>query len=171
MAVTALIAIGTFIWSIRFNKRKLRAELISKSRIEWMNKTRDLYANYIKYFGIYRFDYDQFIMEKIGSNENLTEEMSNIRLLYYELKLYIPNNKSNRLLLKNIELIWGELEYIQDFYNYGRKKHKIVSNKLNVNTSNYQKVTEDYLDNLILTAVTDGSKYFKNEWEKAKMWE
>lgn len=168
ISVTALIAICTFIWSVWFNHRKLKADLISKSRIEWMTKVRDLYAEYIKYFGIYRYDYDQYVMENNGSNEHLSEEMSNIRKLYYKLKLYIPDNDSNVLLLRNIELIWSELSYIQDFYNRGRIHGWIASTRLGLFSSSYEMVTNQYLDNLILDAVRDGSEYFKKEWDKVK---
>lgn len=168
VSVTALVAIGAFVWSVVFNKRQLRADLISKSRISWMTKVRDLYAEYVKYFGIYRYDYDQFEMEKIGTNEHLTEEMSNIRALYYKLKLYIPDNASNFLLLKNIELIWTELSYIQDFYNYGEIRGYIACRRLKIPGTDYDRVTNKYLDQLILNAVADGSVYFGKEWNKAK---
>lgn len=168
LSVTALIAIGTFIWSIFYNKKKLKADLISKARLEWMDKIRTLYATFIEDFGRYKYLYDAYFVEKEGSKSGLDALMDEIRRIYYELKLYIPKNQSNKLLLDNIELLWCELSYISDYYNYGRQHGLLITIKSNQKRSSYDKAVDKYLSDLLIKAAEDGSKYFKKEWERAK---
>ena len=168
LSITSLIAIGTFAWSIYYNKKKLRADLISKTRLEWMDKVRTLYAKFIEDFGRYKYVYDAFFVENEGEKSELITLMDEIRKTYYELKLYIPDNSSNRLILDNINLLWYELSYISDYYNYGRAHGLLTSIKYDPKRSHYDEVVDIYLSKLLIKAAEDGSRYFKQEWEKAK---
>lgn len=168
LSITSIVAIVTFIWSIIYNKKKLKADLISKARLNWMDKVRSLYAAYIEAFGEYRYLYSEVFVEKDRDKKELDNKMVEVRKLYYELELYIPSNKSNSDLLKYINLMWYELSYISDYYNYGRQHDKIVSVKTGVKRSNYETVVDEYLDRLIEEAYTLGNHFFKEEWEKVK---
>lgn len=46
--VTTLLAIATFIWTVIYNVKKYKADLISKTRIEWLKEIRELYGKYIE---------------------------------------------------------------------------------------------------------------------------
>lgn len=46
--VTSIVAICTFIWTIWFNSKKYKADLVSKTRIEWLQEIRELYGKYIE---------------------------------------------------------------------------------------------------------------------------
>lgn len=168
ISVTAIIAIFTLLISTIFNQRKLKADLVSKARLDWMNRVRKLYATFIADFGKYKYLYDSLFVEHEGKKSELDDLMNEIRKTYYELNLYIPINCSNKLLLRNIELLWNELSYISDYYNYGRSKGYILSVKLGQKRSNYDEVIDIYLSNLMIKASRDGSEFFKKEWEKTK---
>jgi hypothetical protein len=88
--------------------------------------------------------------------------MDEIRRLYYELNLYIPDNDSNKIILDDINLLWYELRYIGDYYDYG------IINNLFARSTSYELDVDKYVSGLIIRSSTDGSKYFKNEWEKIK---
>ncbi|WEB66520.1 hypothetical protein [Limosilactobacillus fermentum] len=165
IAITGIIAIGTFIWTIWFNNKKYRADLISKTRIDWMNQVRPLYAQYIAAVPHYMFLYNKAMVghdHDERANEVLTEQMDEIRRLYYELNLYIPDNDSNKIILNYINLLWYELGYVNDYYDYG-----IINNLFGRSTS-YELDVDKYISGLIIRSSTEGSKYFKNEWEKIK---
>ena len=46
--VTSIIAIATFIWTIWFDNKKYRADLVLKTKIEWLQDMRNVYGKYIK---------------------------------------------------------------------------------------------------------------------------
>lgn len=168
LSITSIVAICTLIGSMIYNRRKIKADLVSKARLEWMDKVRTLYAMFIEYFAHYKYLYDECFVENEASKQDLDFLMDKIRKTYYELKLYIPANTSNELLLKDIELIWCELSYISDYYNYGRKHNLIKSVKFNNERTNYDEVVDEYLSELVTKSANDGSQYFKKEWEKVK---
>lgn len=163
IAITGIIAIVTFIWTIWFNNKKYRADLISKTRIDWMNQVRPLYAQYIEAVPHYMFLYNKVMVgHDKRAKEVLTEHMDEIRRLYYELNLYIPDNDSNKIILNYINLLWYELRYVGDYYDYGIRKN------LFSRSTSYELDVDKYVSGLIIRSSTDGSKYFKNEWEKIK---
>lgn len=169
IAITGIIAIGTFIWTIWFNNKKYRADLISKTRIDWMNQVRPLYAQYIAAVPHYMFLYNKaMVHDDKSAIEVLTEQMDEIKRLYYELNLYIPDNDSNKIILDDINRLWDELSYIGDYYDYGIRKNLFASKINNYRSTSYQSCVDKYVSGLINSSSTDGSKYFKNEWEKIK---
>ena len=93
LCITALVAIGTFIWNVWFNKHKFKADLISKSRIEWMNQVRPLIAKYVAAVPIYIYMYNRYFIENNGSLKKLNYKMDEIEKLYNELNLYIPDTR------------------------------------------------------------------------------
>lgn len=133
-----------------------------------MENVRRLFASYIEDFGEYRYLYSEVFVENTLPKKMLDSKMAEFRRLYYELQLYVPNNDSNQSLLKYINLMWIELSYISDYYDYGRSKGYINPSKMNLKMTNYEKFPSNYLDKLILKASTSGSEYFKIEWDKAK---
>lgn len=128
-----------------------------------MNQVRPLYAQYIAAVPYYMFLYNKaMVHDDKSAREVLTEQMDEIRRLYYELNLYIPDNDSNKIILDDINLLWYELRYIGDYYDYG------IINNLFARSTSYELDVDKYVSGLIIRSSTDGSKYFKNEWEKIK---
>ncbi|MFT8669474.1 MAG: hypothetical protein ABF778_06995 [Liquorilactobacillus hordei] len=167
VGLTALIAVISLTVTAWDNRRKFKADLISKSRIDWMKTVRNLLACYVTDVQKYMYMYYLFSVDKKTDkktiNDKLTEKMDDIKKDYYELKLFIPKNKSNQKVLRNIDLIWDELSYIGDYYDYGIPKGYFRDIK-----SHYVKMVDNYMSDLFDKTIEDGSKYFKEEWEKAK---
>lgn len=167
VGLTALIAVISLTVTAWDNRRKFKADLISKSRIDWMKTVRNLLAAYVTDVQKYMYMYYLFSVDKKTDkktiNDKLTEKMNDIKKNYYKLKLFIPKNESNQKILGNIELIWNELSYIGNYYDYGIRKNYFENSK-----SHYMNIVDNYLSALFTKAIEDGSEYFKVEWEKAK---
>lgn len=169
VAITSLIAIVTFIWTVWFYNKKYRADLISKARIDWMSEVRPLFAEYLAAVPKYMFMYNKATLDHDkDAAAALDDKMDEIKRLYYELNLYIPNNDSNKIVLRDIELLWGELSNIIRYYNYGSKRNLFGCKANNYKRSNYETEVDKYISGLINKTAIDGSKYFKDEWEKVK---
>ena len=154
IAITSIIAIGTFIWTIW---------------IDWMNQVRPLYAQYLAAVPKYMCLYNKAMVDgdKLAK-ESLDDKMDEIKRLYYELNLYIPNNDSNKSILVDIKLLWGELSYIGDYYDYGIRRNYFATKINRYNGTSYDTEVDKYISKLINKASMDGNEYFKNEWEKIK---
>lgn len=168
LGITSVVAVLSLFFTAWNDRKKFKADLISKSRIEWMNTVRPLISQYISTFSKYLYLYRQMVVEGSNVNVEVDEKMELIRKLYYELKMYIPENSSNMGITKNIDLMWLELANIINYYNFGMCKGYIKSIKFGDKESNYQKVVDEYIDNLIMQSVKDANAYFKDEWERAK---
>lgn len=169
VGTASALSVILLIINIWDGRRKTRMDLRSKSRIEWMEIVRPLLADYTTHFSKYIFLYDKFFFEKDPNNtkkldEELTELMEKIRTEYYQLILYVPNNYSNNLLIRNIELLFGELSSLINYYDSCAKG--LTNNDFQADDD--QKITAEYVDDLIFKTITDGRMYFKNEWERAK---
>ncbi|ARW24291.1 hypothetical protein PEAC54167_02570 [Pediococcus acidilactici] len=163
---TAIIAIITLAINAWDNRRKFRADLISKSRITWMADIKRILSEYYQVFSEYVYVYSKFATEKRPEekeklNNQMTELMAKTRRIYYEILLNVPDNESNEPLLKYVKLIFGELNYIGAYYEYGQSQSFGLK-------SSYYTVVDKYISNLINTGVKDSSVYFKKEWERAK---
>ncbi len=169
LSVTALVAIVTLICSMIYNKKKLKADLISKARIDWMTEVRPLLAEYLAAVPKYMFMYNKATLDHDKKAISaLDDKMDEIKRLYYELILYIPNNDSNKVVLTDMELLWGELSNITRYYNYGVKNNLFGCKSNKYQRSHYETEVDKYISGLINKTAVDGSKYFKKEWEKAK---
>lgn len=186
VAITSIIAILTLIWTILFNSKKYKADLIANGRKEWINSSRPLVAEFLTEVSKYMFDYQTFRInfayepnslnseelaklkieyekQKQAKIECLSEKMKQIRNLYYQLTLAgVINNRSN--LSKKLCLLWHELDYIGQYYTYG-----ISHGKFSVPLrSNYDKVIDEYISNLINEISIEGRNYFAYQWGKVK---
>lgn len=169
IGLTGIIAIAGLIYNLYDGRRRFRGDIRSKSRIDWMKTLRPLIANYVTDISNYMYFYYLLKTEKDETrkqrlNEVLTERMRLIRSEYYQINLYVPKNDSNKLILDNVDLLYGELHNIGPYYDYGLMHSKIGS----VEQTNYGIVVDEYISNLINKTVKDSSEYFKKEWEKAK---
>lgn len=169
IGLTGIIAIAGLIYNLYDGRRRFRGDIVSKSRIDWMKSVRPLIANYVTNVSNYMYLYhlhqtEDNIEKKNTLNEQLTEKMALIRSQYYQIILYVPNNDSNLSILKNVNLIYGELNYIGKYYDFGIKKGKIFKSK----NTEYEEVVDEYISDLFMKTIKDSSDYFKKEWDKAK---
>lgn len=171
-SIVAIITLGFNAWDSR---RKYKADLISKSRIKWMDTVRNLISNYYADISKYMFLYNKWVTTSDANEDNkkerqkiyteFTELMSDIKINYYNIILYVSNNNSNDKVLRNINLLWCELSYIVLYYNKQIEIGKIN----NVNEiSDVEMTVDNYISELINSGIKDASEYFKIEWERAK---
>ncbi|KQB82467.1 hypothetical protein AN225_03135 [Leuconostoc lactis] len=113
-----------------------------------MKKVRTLVATFIS-------DYDLLLFTLNDKNAKKSEIFNDTKDLaprlkrdYHEILLYVPRNKSNALLLDNIDKL----------YNFLAKEYTLPNRD--------EKIPE--IKKLIKKTVEDSSEYFKNEWEIAK---
>lgn len=167
IGITSVLAIISLTFTAWDSRRKVKIDLISKSRITWMEQVRPLVANFYTGFNKYLYTYYLFAVEHNGSedmNEVLTEEMNELKRNYYQIMLFVLRNQTNELLLKNLKLLWDELDYIVPLYDRGQKDGLIIKGEPSI----YLSVVNDYLAEALNRAIDDSSQYFKDEWEKAK---
>lgn len=169
IGLTGIIAIVGLVYNLYDGRRRFRGDVRSKSRLEWMNTVRPLLANYVTHISKYLFLYDTFAFanndqQRSQKNKELTEKMEQIRSEYYQLILYVPDNTSNVLLIRNINLLFGELNNIVRYYERGISSGEIIE----IDTTSKQEIVDDYISELISKTIQEGGTYFKNEWERAK---
>lgn len=161
IGLTGIIAVFGLFYNLYDGRRRFRGDILSKSRIDWMKSVRPLLARYTTDISNYLFLYHKFIVDDEPADE-LNKLMRDIRTEYYELLLYIPNNDSNRLLLKNINLLFYELNNTPKYYDYGIRHGEFYDG------SSYETVVDKYVSDLIEQTIREGSAYFKKEWVIAK---
>ncbi|CAB1721839.1 hypothetical protein [Lactiplantibacillus plantarum] len=165
IGITSILAIATLTLNAWDRRRQFKADLVSQSRIKWMAEVRPIVARFIEEISNYMYLYNRFAVDnKPSLNSQLTEIMSNIKKDYYLIKLYVPT-KSNEKLLNKIELLFGELHYISEYYDYGLRTGKIDPR---VSSTPYLTVVDKYISQMMNQAVEDGQAYFKDEWKRAK---
>lgn len=146
VGVTALISIVVLVFNIWDSRRRMTADLVSKSRIDWMKTVRQQIAIFVS--RINRYLYLKYEVTNKGHKE-LLQEMSEVRTqvreAYYEIRLYIPNNESNAEILEKVADLYDEVEKYQGNLEYasniGLKSEILISHS---------------------------SEYFKKEWDRAK---
>lgn len=149
IGLTGIIAIVGLLYNLYDGRRRFRGDIVSKSRIDWMKKVRTLVATFISDYDLLLFTMNNKNAEKaeiiVGDTNGLA---TRIKRNYYEILLYVPDNKSNALLLDNIE----------ELYNFLAEEY--------TSSISDEKIHE--IKHLIKKTVSDSREYFKNEWEIAK---
>lgn len=142
LAIVSLI--GTFI--ITLNKNK--ADLISKSRIEWLQETKKLTSEYISSF------YSVRRCIKKRSKAKTKEEADEI----YTKQVEAFNIMNEKFILLKINFIDNEdhkeiIKCIDDIKKYVNKRYELKNDRTAIAARNL---------------AISSSAYFKREWDKAK---
>ena len=107
IGLTGIIAIVGLLYNLYDGRRRFRGDIVSKSRIDWMKKVRTLVATFISDYDLLLFTMNNKNADKVeiivGDTNGLATRM---KRNYYEILLYVPDNKSNSLLLDNIEELY-----------------------------------------------------------------
>lgn len=173
IGITATLALLTLIWNIWYNRRKYKADLISKSRIQWIESVRPIitdltsaavsYPNLLKRYlkiGFSEIE-DKSLQEKLLSEANLT--MITIQKDADLLRLYIPKSgQDNEEILQSIYNVRKE----SNDYLY-KVSSKVRSNK-DLIRGELKKIDQKKLYVSVENLIEVSSIYFKKEWEKAK---
>lgn len=184
IGITSVLAIISLTFTAWDSRRKLKADVVSKSRVQWINSVRPLVAKFLvnsKYYMTYYIDIQiqsenlkianndfkqyetgakqeesqrEIIIDKKNKINELLRETENI---FNEIKLNLPEDKSgdNATLMKSINVVYDELKNIKNNYK-------------NAKNDGEEKQLSDRVITEINNVVSVGSSYFKNEWERAK---
>lgn len=192
IAVTAVVAIFSFLFTAIDNRRNLNSDLISKTRIQWLNDTRELIAKYIKYQSDYmkqisdiavKLDQQVRILNtKIDISSKELDEMEGeiskgwkeadilkSKLQYFDtrIKLQFSENSYNNVFLNKFnELVKRANKLIDDINKVGESNDEKID-KLKNERDILLKFVDGELK-LIIECTTISKKYFGLEWKKAK---
>lgn len=158
IGITALVTIIGLTINSWDSRRRYRADLISKSRIEWIGQLRPIVSEYLISILDYIHERKQLIVfkEQGANRSQIDDEIRRMGKLYSEfnkeysmLMMFIPDNQSNSIIIKQIKKL-----------------------RLFVLHVNEKKVEEKKIDLKLGLLVEDTIKqvnyYLKNEWERAK---
>lgn len=182
VGVSVFIAAIGFLGNQIWERKKLNADIKSKSRIEWMVTVRDLLAHFmVESEKIYTTlsDVAGSTVKKTAKAESFKSKYNDERVVlsrtYRKLLLYIPYADDNQNLLNSIQTVWNLIderceEVVSLAENYRKSPNEVNENKIyefmkEVNPSNEEQ-------NLLMANIDNlneiGRQYFKQEWERAK---
>lgn len=182
VGISVFIAAVGFFGNQIWERKKLNADIKSKSRIEWMVTVRDLLANFmVESEKIYITLSDLSISTLISTNKESNEskkyndEKSTLSVTYRKLLLYIPPVEDNQCLLISIQDVWDLvdercIEAVSITEKYRKTNNQENKDKLNEFIKKIDPNDEE--QNVLMTRIDHlnevGRKYFKHEWERAK---
>lgn len=151
--VTALIAIISFLATAITTIRKNRADLVSKSRIDWIQKVKAIMAEYLRDVHYYPYLYILYKEASDDVSSNLKNELNKLSKKIEENQYLLLMNLSDNEDNKEINTC------IVDCVNWINKMdEQWKSNKLKFENKD-----------TVVTNLTKVSRaYFKREWDKAK---
>lgn len=175
--IASILAIAGLIFNFWDSRRKVRADLVSKSRINWMLTVREKYADYLTL--VYEVAQDVINLKKMLPRDTKNQERfnyiknrlddRNVKLQnnYNFLLLYITENSNEKLYGPIVDLHYEIAQMVHELY---------LELNPNINDISDQRYSGIYpckpekieIFQLINIAIKSASEYFKNEWEKAK---
>lgn len=158
------------IFDFFINKKKIKSEVVSKSRVEWIQEVRKSMSEYLSYGGKLCTIHRKIMFAKNDEIEELIEEFD--------------NNFSNLLEKQNLLILY----FPQLSYKGGKEienvEHTELIDKMNYLSKRLQELSQDIElqikynvlfeinRNHAIDALSDftfeASQYLKKEWEKAK---
>lgn len=194
IAVTAIAAICSFLFTAMDNRKKLNSDLISKTRIQWLNDTRELIAKYMKCQLEYRkqiSDISVKIDEQVGIlgwkikgtsadvdaigaeiNEAWSEaDALKSKLQYFDtrIKLQFGENSYNGVFLNKFnELVQRINKLVDDLDEIAQKYDKEIDIDRLEDTRDVMFEFVDGGQELFVECTIISKKYFGLEWKKAK---
>ncbi|UVJ06534.1 hypothetical protein [Staphylococcus aureus] len=170
----AFSVLVTYLLNIGFNNKKLNAEIVSKARIEWIDKFRDLSSNYL-YEGYrsievgklyckqtlkldtlswYRKEYRICKKEKDKTVETYNDTVINMTKYFIQIRLYIPKRGDGTYQDEHEKIIMDIKELSGKLNNAFKNKDERLFNNLQINE---MQNLADYI-----------GQYLKQEWDIAK---
>lgn len=168
IGITSILAIITLTYTALDNRKKLKADLVAKSRVKWLEEARAISARVVKTqrvsLGIFRT-----INRDIENHGSVNKEFYEKLIEIYDgetikgeearslFEMYFNNGNGKKK--KLVEMLDNIMEHRQEKFDY------LVYKKSN------KKIDEsdiEELDNEIKYFVESLTEYFKEEWEKAK---
>lgn len=182
VGVSVFIAAIGFLGNQIWERKKLNADIKSKSRIEWMITVRNLLAHFMvdsEKIYIMLSDLSGSVVNKNLNAESIkseyNEEKVKLSITYRKILLYIPYTDDNQKLLNSIQTVWNLINdrciqavsltetYQQEPNEQNEAKLRNFIDEINPD-NNEQELLMDNIDHLNEI----GRQYFKHEWERAK---
>lgn len=161
LAITGLAAVGTFLFTSINTARKNKADLVAKSRIEWIQEVRGLMAIFLGDIPVYNYSLIRY--NKTSSNDTkffneINEILIKIQGTENLLLLHLSSNTDNNQIIDCIKAcakLPSDLKEILIIEDDKMKKEQIET---------FKKKESIMLNNLMIIS----RDYFKREWEIAK---
>lgn len=200
-SVIAIITIAVTAWD---NRRKFKADLISKSRIEWINRTKDTLSRYVAlerkvefdlgYMNVYREssylysklpsdfpDLKEFSTKLDAQIKIVNDRQSEIQVLLNNLEMTVSDSDDNKAIKNLIFLVnFAKNNFDKKLKDDFQKNKKLIDQEIKFgkikNNSRYKYTNielaylpvPEKIEKCNMKLVSEASKYFKREWEKAK---
>ena len=154
LSVGAFLTGFSFIFNAYENRRKRKEDLVSKSRIEWIQEVRRVFSEYLSMAHRYPFLFQKYNDEiNEEKKEEYLSELNDVAMKIeekqYLLYLYFSDNSGNK------EIIDGINEVHEWIISFNR------TSRLFINKS----------DAPVATLTVLARDYLKREWDRAKLGE
>lgn len=170
------MAIFGLIFNFWDSRRKVRADLVSKSRIAWMLEVRRQYAEYLTLSHTIAQDVknlNKFSPLEYGSKkyQKIKEKMYGrqfeLQNKYYFLKLYITDKSNEDLYGPIVDIHYILAKQINNVNKHSDPNTSEISD-VRYPGSYTNKPSQIEIFGLLNIAIDNASVFFKEEWEKAK---
>ncbi|MCD8924763.1 hypothetical protein [Staphylococcus epidermidis] len=170
----SLSAFVSYFLNRRFNNKKLNAEIVSKSRIDWINEFRSIASDYL-YEGYKSIEEGKLFceFEKLMNNskpysnsksrykkkseyhaKKYNETVNNMTKYFIQIRLYLPDRPDGSS---------------QEEHKKIKDEIKALGNKLNNAMGNRDKKYFNQIQKVDMQFLADYiAEYLKKEWDKAK---
>lgn len=161
------------------NRKKIKADLVSKSRITWISSMRDLCAEYAACAREYKTSFQSVRLKELQmfSDEGSDQEIyldyaktkdnhlqieKRFKTIAYKMQLNISEAEDNAEMYtrfndikENIEIFRTRLNDVENLYEY-----IVEDERSTMHADEFEKSIQAFLET--------GRKYFKKEWDKSK---
>ena len=176
IGLTTVNIVATITW----NKKKLKADLVSQSRIKWLDRVKGyvstlitnvtLYRSYVGYIKIIKKETSEGVAHnyicgeaRLDANEALDYYVSQLNVILGKIDVSIESimldlskNKGNYAFREAVTSLGEQIQAIDSLIS-----HEDLQQNLEIINLTEIKSTNDRLRDI-------ATNYFKNEWEKAK---
>lgn len=161
--ISAIVALVTVISNFISHKQKLKAEIIGKARIEWLQNAREISVEFLN-------SYTELIntvmtTRDLSEHRKVLEKYNNNM---YKLKLYYPvKRKNGEPNYDHVKIVNTLNELEKNFKNFSSEIKDIIKNDIDpqIRISN---MDIKNLDSNVEEFIMKSSIYFKKVWEQAK---
>ncbi|MCP8850831.1 hypothetical protein [Latilactobacillus sakei] len=163
VGVTSLVALISFTFTAWDSRRKINADLISKSRVQWIKEVRNMTAvmvtNAIYLTSVLPQEVDEDSAKRLRDSSTTLLEKATL------IKLYFPVNDSDGRNKDLVDMVIQVEDEISKYTNFINEEYpKLDKAKIATKFGNIQKIMLDDINELRDAVAV----YTKEEWEKAK---
>lgn len=164
--LTAWATIAALVWTIIFDQKKYKADLIKRTQVEWLSQLRSVLVSFIDDIPTYVFLYLDTIKEPVLATKKvndrlLTQKLNQIKNSYCMIQTFLlDDDYESENIRQDCDNLWQELI---DFKRYLYDHPISPVGNIEIETKIVNKVTE-----LEQQAIKDSKDYFIVEWAKIR---